>query len=243
MLLAVLGFFFASVPLQAQVTSSQSAATGPARPAYTLRVDKGDMTVISFKAEGAKLSEIAADLSKQLGVPILVGPAWRDAPVSASVSEAPLEQALTALGPRVYVDYELRQDAAPVTREIHLVGFEEPEPAVRGLAQGILIEGHTEQTEKDAEKDPLRVLYENQRLSVIAEQQPLVLIVRTIAETLGVPAEIKYEAPEILDLNVMSLPPEDALVALSPQVRVDLRVDLYSGDRTVKRIALTRTEK
>ena len=69
------------------------------------------------------------------------------------------------------------------------------------------------------------------------------LIVRTIAETLGVPAEIKYEAPEILDLNVMSLPPEDALVALSPQVRVDLRVDLYSGDRTVKRIALTRTEK
>lgn len=242
MLLAVL-VFFASVPLQAQVTSSQSAATGPARPAYTLRVDKGDMTVISFKAEGAKLSEIAADLSKQLGVPILVGPAWRDAPVSASVSEAPLEQALTALGPRVYVDYELRQDAAPVTREIHLVGFEEPEPAVRGLAQGILIEGHTEQTEKDAEKDPLRVLYENQRLSVIAEQQPLVLIVRTIAETLGVPAEIKYEAPEILDLNVMSQPPEDALVALSPQVRVDLRVDLYSGDRTVKRIALTRTEK
>ena len=233
MLVAVLGFF-ASVPLHAQE---------PARLAYTRRVDKGDTTVVSFTAESAKLSEIAADLSKQLGVPILVGPAWRDATVSASVSEAALEQALTALGPRVYVDYELRQDAAPVAREIHLVGFDDPEPAVRGMSQGLLIEGHTEETEKDAEKDPLRVLYENQRLSVVANQQPLVLVVRAIAEALGVPAEIKYEAPEILDLNVTSLPPEDALVALSPQVRVDLRVDLYSGERIVKRIALTRTAK
>lgn len=233
MLVAVLGFV-ASVPLHAQE---------PGRLAYTLRVDKGDMTVVSFTAEGAKLSEIAADLSKQLGVPILVGPAWRDATVSASVSEAALEQALSALGPRVYVDYELRQDAAPVAREIHLVGFEDPEPAVRGMAQGLLIEGHTEETEKDAEKDPLRVLYENQRLSVVANQQPLVLVVRAIAEALGVPAEIKYEAPEVLDLNLTSLPPEDALVGLSPQVGVDLRVDLYSGERTVKRIALTRTAK
>jgi len=63
--------------------------------------------------------------------------------------------------------------------------------------------------------------------------------VRAIAEALGVPAEIKYEEPETLNLNLASLPPEEALVALSPQIRVDLGVDLYSGERTVKRITLT----
>jgi hypothetical protein len=60
---------------------------------------------------------------------------------------------------------------------------------------------------------------------------------------LGFPAEIEYEEPETLDLNLPSLPPEEALVALSPQIRVDLRVDLYSGARTVKRITLTRPAK
>jgi hypothetical protein len=211
------------------------------RQTYTLDVTKDGITSISLDAQGAKLSDIAADLSRRLGVRIIVGPTLVDETIWATLVSASLESALGALAPRPYIDYEFRQDAEPAPREIYLLGSAEPEPAIRGSAQGLLITGHTEDGSRSSAPDPLRVLYDNNRLTLSSKQQPLAVVVTAIADMLNVPAEIQYDAIEIVDTEIRDAPPEQALVRLSPNIRVTVRVDVYWGKQTVRRIVVTRT--
>jgi hypothetical protein len=226
------------VAAHARVESDQAGTSGRARQAYTLRVSKDATTIVSLDADGAKLSEVAADLAKRIGVPINVGPTWRDEAVSVNFSDLPLEQALSTLGPHVFIDYEIRSNVEPIPREIHLMGFEEPEAPSRGASHGIVLEGNTEETGTQQEQDPLQVLFENNRLSIMSKQQPLALVVRAVAEALGVPAEIKYAAADLVDIDLKLMDPEQAIQALSPNIRMHVRVDLYSSERSVRLLAL-----
>jgi hypothetical protein len=218
---------------------SSAAAQTPAKPAHTLRVTTDGAPFISLDADGARLSAIAADLSERLGVRVTLGPTLLNETISASFVEASLESALIALAPRAYIDHEIRRGVPPVRKEIYLGGLVEPEPPVRGSAQGLLITGHTEETPKPSATDPLRVMLEFDRLTVISREQPLAVVVLAVADMLNVPAEIEFESGEIVDADVRDTP-ENALLALSPNIRVDVRTDVWRGTRSVRRVAVAR---
>jgi hypothetical protein len=192
---------------------------------------------VSLNAEGVRLSVIAADLAKQLGVRITLSPAMVNQTISASFAEASLESTLIALSPRAYIDYEIRQGVPPVTTEIHLGGDTEPEPAVRGVGEGFLITGHTEETPKPFEVDPLRVSLEYERLTVVSKEQPLAVVALAIGGTLNVPAEIEDDAGEPVSADLRDTP-ENVLLALSPKIRVDVRRDVWRGTRSVRRFVV-----
>jgi hypothetical protein len=189
------------------------------------------------------LSELAADFSKRLNAKVIVGPALENETISAKFSELPLDQALSSLVPRVLIDYEIRQGAQPVPLGIYLLGYTDPEPltsaVVRANSQGLYISGHTEETEKPSKDDPLRVSFDKNRLTVFAKQQPLLAVVMTIAEALGVPAEIKHETAETVDTDIQDAPlPEEAIVGISPKIRLYVRVDAIRGQRTLLQLAV-----
>ncbi len=243
LLLVALQGGFVAAGAEPLVETPQVAAGKPAPKTYTLRVTKEGTTNVSLTAEGANVSEIAADLSKRLNAPVIVGPTMQKETISAKFSELPLEQALSSIAPRVYVDYEIRQNAQPVPLAIYLVGFVDPEPAlnavVRGNSQGVLITGNTEDTGKSSPDDPLLVVYEKKRLTIVSKKQPLSIVVMAVADVLGVPAEIKYEAAETVDTNIKgALVAEDAILGLSPNVRLDVRVDVNRGERTLLQLVV-----
>lgn len=240
LLLAVQGV---SVAADAEpLVQAPQAARGPAQKKYTLRVTKEGVTQISLNADGAKLSEIAADLSTRLGTRVVVGPTMEEQTISVQFSELPLEPALSALAPRVYIDYEIRRDREPAAQGIYLFSYGDPEPVLnavlRGESQGLLITGNTEDTGKPSADDPLQVRGNKNRLTIISKQQPLAVVAMAIGEVLGVPAEIKYDGPETVDTDIQDTPPEDAIRGVSPNLRLYVRVDVNRSERTLLRIVV-----
>jgi type II secretory pathway component GspD/PulD (secretin) len=234
---------FAATPLE----SAQGAGGQPAQKAFTLTASTKDgITEVSVNAENARLSEIAADLSRALSVPVFVGPTIMSETITAKFSDAPLEPSLRSLAPRVLIDYQIRQNAPLVPLGIYLVGFADRDPdltaVVQGRSQGLLIAGNTEDTGQPSKDDPLQIIYEKSRLTLKSRQQPLQAVVLAIADTLGVPAEIKYETLEMVNTEIRDSSPEDVLLALSPSVRLFVRVDANLLNRTLLRIVVARPE-
>ena len=225
-----------------RLQAPQDAPGLQAGTTYTLRITKEGIAEVSLNAERARLSDIAADLARRLGAWVIVGPSLKDEMVTVKFSDLPLEPALSALAPRVYVDYEIRQGAQPAPVGIYLLAFDDPEPAVnavvQGKSQGLLITGNTEDTEKTAREDPLQVFYNRNRLTIISKKQPLGLVVMAVADVLGIPAEIKYDAAELVDADIKDTPSEVALFMLSPNVRLNVRVSVNSVDRSLLRLVV-----
>src|SRR4051794_10161081 len=62
---------------------------------------------LSLKAEQVKLVDIAAELSKRLKTPVLVGQSLQKEIVSIEFSSLTLEPAMQLLAPAAYIDYEI----------------------------------------------------------------------------------------------------------------------------------------
>jgi type II secretory pathway component GspD/PulD (secretin) len=230
--------------------SVQSAAAQPAQPAqgrYSLTVTKDITPYVTLTAEGAKLSDVAADLARRLGAQVIVAPSLKDEKISAKFAGTPIEPAMLTIAPRVFVDYEVRQDEQPRVLGIYLLGDTDPEPSVsavvHGSSQGVMISGNTEDTGKPPAADaPLRIIYNKKRLTVYAKQQPLMVVVMAIAEEMGVPAEIKDENVELINVNVKDTPAiEETIAGLSPNVRVYVRSDATRLERTLLRVVVVRS--
>ena len=233
--------------------SVQSAAAQPAQPPqppqgrYSLTVTKDITPYVTLTAEGAKLSDIAADLGRRLGAQVIVAPSLKDEKITAKFAGTPIEPAMLSIVPRALVDYEVRQDEQPRVLGIYLLGDADPEPSasavVHGTSQGVMISGNTEDTGKPPAPDaPLRIIYNKKRLTLYAKQQPLMVVVMAVAEELGVPAEIKDENVELINANVKDTPAiEETIAGLSPNVRVYVRADANRLERTLLRIVLVRS--
>ena len=244
------GFLRVDANPQAQNSPAppQGASRTTPKKRHKLRITKGEIIGISLKAEKAKMSEIAADLSKRLGTKVILGSNMAKETLTVEFYDLPLEAALRLLVPRVYIDYEIKGNAQPVMLGIFLLAREDPDPAanavVQGSSQAMMIEGNTEDTEDTAEKEeeadngPLQVELEDNQLTIKSKKQPLIAVVLTIAELLGVPAEIKYESIEMVDTEIKDIPFEDAITRLSPNIRLYVRADLTSSKRTPLRLAL-----
>jgi hypothetical protein len=248
------GLLFAFVAVHgvsAPVAGASLAMTSQPQPTTTARkAAPYDLTVASkdgfvemaLKAEGASLADIALDLSKRLKARVMLGPSLQKETISVNVAESPLEQALPSLAPRVIVDYELRQDARPAPVDIYLLGAGDPEPQsntdTRGMSQGLLIEGHTEDTGAAPADDPLKVIGDKNQLTITSKKQPLAIIAMAIADVLGIPVEMKGDGAELVDVDIRGALAEDVIPRLSPNIRLHVRTDLSRSERTPLRLVV-----
>jgi type II secretory pathway component GspD/PulD (secretin) len=229
----------------AQAPPPHNAAKPEAKKKFQLRITKEGVIGVSLKADKVKLSDVAAELSKQLGTKVILGPALAKETITVEFSELTLEPALRLLAPRVYVDYEMRADAQPVPMGIFLLDSADPEPektaVVQATTQAMMIEGNTEDTEEKTgadQNEPLQVELEDNNLTIKSNKQPLIAVVMEVADLLGVPVGINYDSNEIVDLEIKKTPLEDAILQLSPNIRLYVRADLTKPQRVPLRLAI-----
>ncbi|HEX3085935.1 MAG TPA: hypothetical protein VHP99_15490, partial [Pyrinomonadaceae bacterium] len=114
--------FFRSVFLAALVLLSLGgseilAQEKPARPEstpvakkeddkrpFTLQVKTENVLSISLKSDNAKLSEVVAELSRKLKIPVALSPVMARQRTEAKFSDLLLEPAMQLLAPYVYID-------------------------------------------------------------------------------------------------------------------------------------------
>jgi type II secretory pathway component GspD/PulD (secretin) len=238
----------ASVRSQEQQPEKKPAA----KPGFAWTVKSEPILNLSLKAEKAKMSEVAHELSQRLKIPVFLGPERQKESISIEFSQLTLEPALQLMSPTVYVDYELDTGSANPPKALGIYFYDENqgEPpttaVVAGSNQAMLIEGNTEDgvepatddERKKKEEEPLRVRYEKGVLTVNAKKQPLPLVMLKIGEELGVPIDIQNERMDPIDANISKLPIEDAVRQLSPNIKLYYRADLTRAEKRALRIVL-----
>jgi hypothetical protein len=236
--------------------SKQQSVKAPSKPEFLLSVKTKPILSVSLKAEKVKLVDIAAEMSRRLKTPVLVGPTLQNEVISIEFSDLTLEPAMQLMAPAVYIDYEIETGSgmAPKPLGIYfwaITGEPPVSAAVAGPNQSLLIEGDTEegvepQTEearKRLEEQPLRIEFQNNVLSVKAKKQPLVFVLLKIGEELGIPVDIQYETKDVIDTEISKLSVEDVVRKLSPNIRLFLRADLFRSERRALRLVLTDPSK
>ncbi|HEY6804531.1 MAG TPA: hypothetical protein VI306_13220 [Pyrinomonadaceae bacterium] len=247
-----------------KVDETKPAAQKPdqAKPAvksgeYTLSVKTKPIVSISLKAEKAKLTDIAAELARRLKTEVFVSPKLENEVVSLEFSGLTLEPAMQLMSPATYIDYEIDTSSGmpPKALGIYLYDTTTGEPpisaVVKSTSQSLLVEGDTEEgieprTEADKqrlEEQPLKIQFQNNSLSVKAKKQPLSLVLLKIGEELGIPVDIQYEAPDVIDTEISKLSVEDTIRKLSPNIRLFLRADLLHAERRALRLVLADPAK
>ena len=224
------------------------AAANTAKPLWNLKVTKRTPVSLSLSSKNGVLTEIAAELSKRLKVPVFLTPLMQRQRITQEFEALPLEGALRLLAPQVYVDYELSGDGTPPKPVgIYLQGMNEQPPAeasvVKGDSEAILIEGNTEDgleatNVKDDDNSPLRVRVEKNQLSVKARKQPLTAVLYEIASKVDIPFEMKYESTELVDVDFNNFTIEQAVRTLSPNIRLYQRTNLTSYEVRPLRLVL-----
>ena len=204
---------------------------------------------ISLRAEKVSTNELAAELSRQLKIPVVLSGIMRDKIVNLTFRNLPLEEAAHSLAPHVRVDYVLMQNenGAAVMRPlaIYLSGYNEKEPttvqSMETESQAIVIEGNTETLDEAADKGSLKISFDDNRLTVLARRQNLSFVVSEIAARANLEFDLRYDTDKLVDVEIQDKPLTEALVRLSPYVRVYLRKDLLTAKTTAFRVALTES--
>ncbi|HBB96679.1 MAG TPA: hypothetical protein DC054_14940 [Blastocatellia bacterium] len=218
------------------------------KPPFELRVTVDQIIGISLRAENAKLTDIAADLSKRLKAPVALSPVMQKQRATIDFADVVLEPAMQLLAPVVYIDYEI--DSAPGAHPrpvgIYLSAHNEPAPAinanVRSTSQAFVISGNTE-SEDSSEEDDIQISYRNGKLTLKAKDQPLLDVLSSISDETGVRLEAKDVTTETVSVNIKDLPLDEAILKVSPHLRLYLRADLYRNQRTPLLIVLVQPEK
>jgi len=247
----------ADKPLEKEVKppaekQSEKPADNPSelkqKPSFELRITADQIIGISLRAENAKLTDIAADLSKKLKAPVALSPVMQKQRATIDFADVVLEPAMQLLAPVVYIDYEI--DSAPGAHPrpvgIYLSAHNEPAPAinanVRSTSQAFVISGNTE-SEDSSEDDDIQISYRNGRLTLKAKDQPLLDVLSSISDETGVRLEAKDVTTETVSINIKDLPLDEAILKVSPHLRLYLRADLYRNQRTPILIVLVQPEK
>lgn len=242
---------------QTQKDAKPADAKAAAKLPYAIKIKTRPIVNISIKAEKAKMSDVAQELSKQLKVPVFLGPERQNELLTIEFSELTLEPALQLMSPTVYVDYVIDSGsgAPPKALGIYFFDANQGEPPLTAVlsnsTQSMLIEGNTEDgvepesedDKKKLEEQPLRVEFKDNLLSVKAKKQPLALVLLKIGEELGIPVDIQEHNVAVIDAEVSKLPVEDVVRQLSPHIRLYLRADLTRAERRVLRMVLAEPPK
>jgi hypothetical protein len=241
-------------PTAAKAPTPAAAADPKAQQAkrkgtWRLRISKQTPQTFTLKAENASVEEIAQELGRRLNVNIALSPVMKKRNVTVEFSALTLDAALRMLAPKPFVDYEMGggDSFEPKVLAVYLYALNERPPdqsiALRNQSDAVLIEGDTEEgvenpNSKKAEEQPLKVAFARNHLSVRARKQPLSVVLYKIASEVGVPFELQYESNEIVDVDFVDYPLEQAMRTLSSSVRFYFRADLQNLDIQPLRIAL-----
>lgn len=215
---------------------------------WSVRMTKAAPHTFTVKAADAKLSDITREISRLLKVPVTLSPLMEKQKVTLDFAGLNLEATLRMLAPQTYIDYVTGGDdpEQPKPIAVYLQGMNERPPAltatVRGSSEAVLIEGNTEDDTDDQskkeEEDPLKVTFANNLLSVTAHKQPLSVVLFKIANEIGVPFELRYESPELIDVEFSNYSLEQAVKRLSPGIRFYYRLDLQTFQAQPLRMVL-----
>ena len=255
---------YSQKPATAQADSKQAPKDAKAadpkatsKPPFVLTIKTRPILNISLKAEKARMSEVAQELSKRLKTPVFVSPERQNELLTIEFSELTLEPALQLMSPAVYVDYEIDTGSAgpPKALGIYFYDSNQAEPpsnaVVNGSTQSLLIEGNTEdgvepvtdEEKKKAQEQPLRVQFQNNSLTVKAKKQPLAWVLLKIGEEMGIPVDIQNEDVSLIDAEISKLPVEDTVRQLSPNIRLFVRADLSRAEKRALRLVLAGAPK
>ena len=234
---------------KAPARTGTAANNNESKPAWSVKVTKKEPVSLSLSAKNGRLTEIAAEISQRLKVPVILTGLMQQQNVTQEFEALPLEGALRLLAPQVYIDYELSSDGSkqPKVIGIYLQAMNEPPPAeaavVKGDSQAILIEGNTEDgmdaaNGEDEEKQPLHVSVEKNQISVRARKQPLTAVLYEIASKVDIPFEMKYESTELVDVDFNNYTMEQAVRTLSPNIRLYQRTNLTNYEVRPLRLVL-----
>ena len=219
----------AAIQVAAQETrAGEAPATGDvARGTWRVRVKRESTFFLTVRANEAPLSPIAAELSRQLKVPVILSRVMQKQLVTLDFQNLALESALQAIAPLPSIHYELQGNSAPICREIFLNAYNEPVPVPKLENQGIsfIMEGDTENA-GDRKEDPLQIGYRNQRLSVKVKKQSLTAVLDRMAMQMGVNFTMKQDSDELVDLDVKEMSLEEAIAYFPPTVHLHVRKDL-----------------
>ncbi|MFN7944977.1 MAG: hypothetical protein U0Z53_06475 [Blastocatellia bacterium] len=235
------------------IASAQNAKpqSGAAKTGWQLSVVSANPVRLTVTANEIPLKTLAAELSKQLQVPVTVSALLQGHSVTLKADDALLEGVLRSLAPQVFVDYALSsaEPGSVIYLGIYLSGINEPPPApdasTRARSQMILLEGNSSEADEetrapaDPDKLPLQVRCEQGLLTVRARQQPLRTVVFEIAGCLGVPFEFGQDNAALVDLKCSGCSPEEILRLLPAGVRLYLRRELPGGQTRALRFKVT----
>jgi hypothetical protein len=236
-------------PAQAPPQQPQTTADGKApEKAWSVRMTKAAPHTFTVKAADARLSDITREISRLLKVPVTLSPLMEKQKVTLEFAGLNLEATLRMLAPQTYIDYVTGGDDPdqPKPMAVYLQGLNERPPsltaAVRGSSEAVLIEGNTEDDTGDQpqkkQEDPLKVTFANNLLSVKAHKQPLSVVLFKVASEIGVPFELRYETPEVVDVEFSNYSLEQAVKSLSPGIRFYYRLDLQTFQAQPLRMVL-----
>lgn len=239
----------------AQQPARPAAQATPAKatPGFTLRMSKSAPHTFTLKAKNAQVSAIAQALSKRLGAPVQLSPLMAKQTITIELEGVSLEGVLRVLAPQPFVDYVASgNDPQPKVLGVYLQALNERPPAlnetIKNSVDTLLIEGDTEEGTEEYERkrreraEPLRVSFQNNRLSVHAEKQPLSVVLYKVASELGVPFELGNDPNEVIDADFVDYPVDQAMRTLSPSVRLYYRADLLNFENTPIRITLSAAQ-
>ena len=139
----------AKVPVKTEPAKQQSEKVAN-KPQFSLSVKTKPILNFSLKAEKVKLVDIAAEMSRRLKTPVLVGPTLQNEVISIEFSDLTLEPAMQLMAPAVYIDYEIETGSGMPPKPLGIyfwatTGEPSLSAAVAGSNQSLLIEGDTEE--------------------------------------------------------------------------------------------------
>ena len=230
--------------------SAETAKRKEAKGKFTLKVASGHVRAVDLRANAASVAEIAAKLSKEFDIPVLLSPVMQKARVSIEFEAMPLEGAVRMIAPQPYADYEISGDGSTMAKivALYLHALNEPPPSesavVRGDSEAILISGDTEEGTESAAKDEqetsLSVKLERNQFSVLAKKQPLTAVLYEIASKVDIPFEMKYDSSEIVNIDLKNATMEQLVRTLSPNIRLYQRTDLQTYETRPLRLVLAQ---
>lgn len=231
-----------------QAAAQLVGATSKTQTDRRVRITVAESGAITLKAKNVLSETLAEELSRKLGVTIVSSPLLRGRNLTLEFADLSLEQAARLLAPHARIDYvhSRANDGAPRPVAVYLSGYNEPEPltvrSVESQSLAVVIEGDTETLGEAAKEENLKINFDDNRLTVLARRQNLPFVVSEIAARANLEFDLRYDSDRLIDVEIRDEPLIEALVNLSPRVRVYVRRDLLTERQTPFRVSLSKQD-
>jgi hypothetical protein len=256
-------------PPVTQKSNPKSAPTkarpgAPKRPTFRVDTMTTPYMAVSVHARKAPITEVTAEISKQLKLPVVLAPKIKQELVTTDFDSFPLEAAVRLLAPKVIIDYVITGGEGPIPSKkeaiaVYLMALgESPSregPYIFNKSGAMLMVGTvyaTEEEEKAAmelKKIMLQVTEQNGIFDVRAEKQYLTDVLQEIADKARIPFSVvttdggQMEIDKMVTWDIKAVTLEQLTRGWLPNgIRLYSRVDLQSYIEKPLRLTIERLD-